>query len=235
MKEKRIKIVFTVIILFIIIALYYVYKKITIINKGGFLMLPLMFCSIYALFVILERYLFLKRIKLNSEELIGKINIAISSNNIDEAYLICEKNPTILSPILIAGLNNFNEPKEKIKEEITEAGLQVIPKLEENLNIILLIAKISPLLGLLGTVTGMIKAFNQIRLLGGNVNATVLAGGISEALLTTAAGLIIAIPLLIFHNFLENKVERIILDIENSAIMLVNSITKSRNKISNEE
>jgi len=122
MKEKRIKIVFTVIILFIIIALYYVYKKITIINKGGFLMLPLMFCSIYALFVILERYLFLKRIKLNSEELIGKINIAISANNIDEAYLICEKNPTILSPILIAGLNNFNEPKEKIKEEITEAG-----------------------------------------------------------------------------------------------------------------
>ncbi len=231
MKEDKAKIFLTIFIVILIMILYFIYLYVPFISKGGFLMVPLMFCSIYATFIIIERFIYLKKVVVNSDSLMLKINQAIAENNIDEAYLLCENKDTPLSTVLIAGLNNFQESKEAIKEAVADAGLLEIPKLEENLNVLNLIARISPLMGLLGTVTGMMKAFTQIKLLGGNVNASVLAGGISEALMTTATGMIIAIIVLVFHNYLSNKFERIVLDIESSVIMLINSIIKRREEL----
>lgn len=234
MKKNVAKLFFTICIIILVVILYFIYISVPYIHLGGFLMIPLMFCSVYGLFIIIERYIYLKKVEVNSDDLLSKMNKAIAENNISEAYLLCENNPSILTPILLAGLNNYSEPKEKIKEALQDAGLQVIPKLEENLNLLLLIARISPLLGLLGTVTGLISAFNQVLRLGGNVNASALAGGISEALLTTAAGLIIALPVIVFHNHLAGKVEKIIRDLEYTATLLIESITKQRKEQKND-
>lgn len=229
MKTSKLKLLVIVLIAAVFALLYAVYLKIPFFNRGGWVMIPLMFCSVYGIFLIFERFIYYNKIINNSNDLMLKVNKALSEKNIDEAYLLCENKETPLSSILISGLNNYKESKEDLKEAVLDAGRQEIPKLEEHLNVLSLIAKISPLMGLLGTVAGMMKAFQQIRLLAGNVNASVLAGGISEALLTTATGLVISITILIFHNHLSNKAEKIILNIESSVLLLINSINTIKN------
>lgn len=225
MKTIHYKILVGILLLVVIGGLYAVYLKVPLFNQGGIVMVPLLFCSVYGLFLIIERAVYYHKVVSNSSDLMEKVNKALSENNIEEAYLLCENKETPLSSILITGLNNSNKDKEFIKEAVLEAGRQEIPKLEENLNVLSLIAKISPLMGLLGTVSGMMRAFEEIRLLAGNVNASVLAGGISEALLTTATGLVIAITILVFHNFLSNKADKILLDIESSVLLSIESIS----------
>ena len=184
--------------------------------KGGWLMIPLGICSILALAIIIERFISLKIIESKSERFVEKIRSVISSSEnrkVDKIFALCEMTPISLARILKAGLEKRVKGKEEIKEAIQDVGSEEIPYLERRLKILGTITAIAPLIGLLGTVVGMIRAFNVITVQGiGDPGA--LAGGIAVALYTTAFGLGIAIPCLIFYNYFTHRTERFVRKLE---------------------
>ena len=184
--------------------------------KGGPLMVPLIFCSVLALGIIIEKFIALRMIEKRSQRFINKTKSILNGNednNIEKILALCEMTSSPLSRILKAGINKKDKKREEIKEAIEDAGSQEIPYLEKHLKILGTIVTVAPLIGLLGTVMGMIKAFNVIALQGvGEPGA--LAGGISEALITTAVGLSIAIPSLIFYNYFMHRTDKIVRQFE---------------------
>jgi len=142
-----------------------------------------------------------------------------------DALTLCEQYPTALSRVLKAGLLKHNQDRETIQGTLDKAGKNEVPNLEKYLGILATIASISPLLGLLGTVSGMIKVFIEIENAGGLVNPSILAGGIWEALLTTAFGLSIAIPTLVAYNFFTSHVNTLISDMEDASLELLTFIS----------
>jgi biopolymer transport protein ExbB len=202
-------------------------------QKMGIIGYPLLICSIVLLTYIIERaYALIKaRARVGTEEFMAQITESLRNENIMEAVSACEEAGGPLANVLKAGLLKYSQAmieerqvtKEEIQEAIQEAGLLEIPELERHLSVISTIAVISPLFGLLGTVTGMIRAFTTIAL-EGTGDPQQLAGGISEALLTTAAGLTIAIPALIAYNYFDNKVNNYVLEIEQVSTEMVNSL-----------
>jgi len=194
-------------------------------------------CSILALTFIIERAysLYKARARVGTEQFMAQITESLRNDNIMEAVSICEEAGGPLANVLKAGLLKYSQAmieergvtKEEIQEAIQEAGLLEIPQLERNLPVIGTLAVISPLLGLLGTVTGMIKAFTTIAL-EGTGDPQQLAGGISEALLTTATGLMIAVPCLVFYNLFESLVNNRVLEIEQVSTEMVNSLLLGR-------
>jgi len=184
--------------------------------KGGWLMIPLGICSILALAIIIEKFITLKIIESRSEKFAEKTRSIINSNDdrkVDKILALCEMTPIPLARIIKKGLEKRGKSKEEIKEVIQDAGSEEIPYLEKRLKILGTITAIAPLIGLLGTVVGMIKAFNVITVQGvGNPGA--LAGGIAVALYTTAFGLSIAIPSLIFYNYFMHRTDKIIRRLE---------------------
>ena len=184
--------------------------------KGGWLMIPLGICSILALAIIIEKFITLKIIESRSEKFTEKARSIINGNEdrkIDKILALCEMTPISLARILKKGLEKRGKGKEEVKEAIQDAGSEEIPYLEKRLKILGTITAIAPLIGLLGTVVGMIKAFNVITVQGvGNPGA--LAGGIAVALYTTAFGLSIAIPSLIFYNYFMHRTDKIIRRLE---------------------
>lgn len=187
---------------------------------GGPLMWPILICSLLAATIIIERLIFFKKIKVDEEKLISRLKSTIEKKHYDEALSICENNPAPITNLMKAGIEHRNQSEQRIKDSIIDAANLEIPKLEKMLSALGTIANIAPLLGLLGTVTGNIQAFNIIsgEKLG---DLAALSGGISEALLTTAFGLIVGIPCVIFYNYLVTKVNHIILYLENKANELV--------------
>lgn len=202
-------------------------------QKMGIVGYPLLLCSVILLTYIIERiYALVKaRSKVGTEEFMAQITESLRNENIMEAVSACEEAGGPLANVLKAGLLKYSQAmieerqvtKEEIQEAIQEAGLLEIPELERHLAVISTIAVISPLFGLLGTVTGMIRAFTTIAL-EGTGDPQQLAGGISEALLTTAAGLTIAIPALIAYNYFDTKVNNYVLEIEQVSTEMVNSL-----------
>lgn len=190
-----------------------------ILIKGGWLMIPLGICSILAVAIIIEKLITLKIMEKQTERFTRKALKILESNGnrkIDRIIALCEMTPSSLSRILQAGIGKIGKEKEEIKEAIEDAGASEIPYIEKRLKILGTIVTISPLLGLLGTVMGMIKAFNVISAQGvGNPGA--LAGGISEALITTAVGLSIAIPSLVFYNYFIHRSERLTRTLEKNS------------------
>lgn len=199
---------------------------IQIVAKGGWLMIPILLCSIIAVAVFVERILTLRRIRINSRRFILQIRNLLLKNQIGEAVIFCKRTPSPIAFITKSALERHNRPREEIKEAIESAGRAEIHQLEKYLGVLATIAGVAPLLGFLGTVTGMIKAFIKIELLGGNVGASVLAGGIWEALVTTAAGLSVGIPALIFYNYLQAKVEKFVFEMEEVSNDLLDIILK---------
>lgn len=196
-----------------------------IIQKGGPLMYLIILCSIVALAVVIERLYHLHRAKINSEKFMESISNTLRRNRIMDAINLCEKTPGPIAHIVKAGILKHDRSRGEIKEAIEDAGIYEVPRLEKNLGALATIAHISPLLGLLGTVTGMVRAFQIIQ-----EKATMLhlvspgdlAGGIWEALITTAAGLIVAIPTFVAYNYLVSRVKWFILEMERTATDLVN-------------
>ena len=190
-------------------------------------------CSVIALTFIIERFFtfFKSRSKIGTEHFIAQITESLRNENIMEAVSTCEEAGGPLANVLKAGLLRYSQAqieeraitKEEIQEAIQEAGLLEIPELEKNLPVLGTIAVISPLFGLLGTVTGMINAFTTIAL-EGTGDPQQLAGGISQALLTTAVGLSVAIPCLIFYNLFDSWVNRYVLEIEQVSNEIVNQL-----------
>jgi biopolymer transport protein ExbB len=183
-------------------------------------MWPIIACSVIAMAIVVERLWIYRRRRVLPTNLVAQIWQLHQKNQLTAAHIQTVRKSSPLGRILAAGLMNRMHAREVMKEAIEEEGRQVVHELERYLNTLGTIANISPLLGLLGTVIGMIKVFAAITSSGVG-NPSVLAGGISEALITTAAGLSVAIPALIFHRYLSGKVDRIVLSMEEQSLKMV--------------
>jgi biopolymer transport protein ExbB len=192
-----------------------------LVKAGGWMMLPIILCSIAAAGIIAERLWTLRPSRITPPHLLGQVWKWIK----EKLKELRANSP--LGQILAAGLANSKHGREIMKECIQEAAARVIHDLERYLNALGTIAGIAPLLGLLGTVLGMIEIFSSF-MGSGMANAALLAGGISKALLTTAAGLMVAIPTLFFHRYLQRRVDELVVGMEQEAIRLVEVVQGDR-------
>ncbi|MDI6794330.1 MAG: MotA/TolQ/ExbB proton channel family protein [bacterium] len=177
------------------------------VTKGGILMYPILLCSVIAIAIILERAYQFLRIRTDVASFLLQIEQALQSNKIEAALKQAKTTRGPVAVVAEAGLSRCQKDAAKWEKSVHRVGTRELVKLEKNLRLLGIVAHLSPLLGLLGTVTGMIKAFMQIQELGGGVDASVLAGGIWEALLTTAAGLSVAIPAMFAYHYFEGRVD----------------------------
>ncbi len=196
-------------------------------EKGGVLIIPLVICSIISLAVIIEKFFSLRRKKVIIPEVKSVVDNIASEDDIKLALNVCEQHKGVLSNIVKLVLEHDGSNYLQMRDELSDSGRQEIRVLERGLVILETIATVTPVLGLLGTVIGMIKVFNVIALQGVG-EASALSGGISEALITTAAGLTVGIPALIFYNYFSKKVENLILDIEHISNNLLKKIISFR-------
>jgi biopolymer transport protein ExbB len=193
--------------------------------KGGPIMAPILLCSVISLGIIVERCLSLRRNRILKYEVLQRIEELLRDRKIPEATTLCKRYPSSMTRILLAAILNHDKSRQEIKEIIEDAGRHEVPVLERYLTVLGTIASISTLLGLLGTITGMIKTFNVIAALGyGHPEA--LAGGISEALITTAAGLGVAIPTVVLYNFFTSKVDALVIEMEKNSLRMLNILKR---------
>jgi biopolymer transport protein ExbB len=199
--------------------------------KGGPMMVPILLCSVIAFAVIAERIMYLRKIKINTRKFMGEISYALKRNRADEAIEMCDKSPGPLPRVLKAGILRYDRQKGDIKEAIQDAALHEIPRIEKNIGILATIAQISPLLGLLGTVLGMVEIFQKIQERSAALlpsSPSDLSAGVWQALIATVAGLVVAIPSLTAYNYFVNKVNCLIRDMEISATDLVNILSEKK-------
>jgi len=187
---------------------------ISFLAKGGILVIPILFCSIIALTIVLERLYRFRKLRIKNPDLIVMVKKALNEKGVDEALFIVENSKNPLGRVLKEGIKKYQAGKKEMERAMTFAAEKEIRELEKYLPALSTIGDVAPLLGLLGTVTGMIKAFMVIERLGGKVNASVLAGGIWEAMLTTALGLSVAIPTIVAHNYLVSKLRNFTADLQ---------------------
>lgn len=198
-------------------------------RAGGPVMWPILLCSIFAFAIILEKFWYLHKIVIDSQNFLSKILEKIKRHEIKEALQSCDNLKNPIANIFKAGILKYDRPRQQIIESIEDASLYEIPRIEKNLSALATIAHISPLLGLLGTVTGMVRCFQGIQAKASSfhpVSPGDLAGGIWEALLTTVAGLIVAIPTFVAYNYLVNRINHFILEMEKASTELVNFLTE---------
>jgi len=195
-----------------------------ILLKGGILMVPIYLISIVALYIVIERVRALHKVQINTRAFVLQVRNMLLQNNVEAALLHCRKTAGPIAKMTRIGIENISRPRIEIKDAIESTGKAEIFILEKNLGTLATLASIAPMIGFLGTVTGMIRAFMEIQERGGNVDATVLAGGIWEALLTTAAGLAVGILALILYNWIQGKVEKIVHQMEEVSTEMLTSI-----------
>lgn len=203
---------------------------ITLIFKGGFMMIPIIGASILGLAIFIERYKSLKTNKAESGKHLKEIRTLLEAGQIKEAYQFCLGNVSSIANILKGALKNYERSHVDIKESVQNIGKLEANRLEQNLGYLYTTATLAPLMGFLGTVLGMVKAFQKIEALGGGVNATVLAGGIWEALITTVAGLVVSIPLLIAYNYLAIKVDNFVIELEENSIDMMDLVLTNKER-----
>ncbi len=191
-----------------------------LVKSGGWLMVPIIAASIIALGIVGERLWTLRRGKIVPRHLVEQVWHWAKNRQLDAAHISLLRNNSPLGRILAVGLTNRHHSREIIKEGIEDAGRVVVHDLERYLNTLGTIAVISPLLGLLGTVVGIMRVFDAISTVGVG-NPHVLSGGIAEALITTIAGLSVAIPSLMFYRYFRGRVDELVLDMEQEAVKLV--------------
>ncbi|HIE89284.1 MAG: MotA/TolQ/ExbB proton channel family protein [bacterium] len=198
-----------------------------LVQAGGWLMIPILLCSVVAAGISVERFWTLRAEQVAPRDLLTQVWTWIRNNEMDSSRLREVKSGSPLGQILAAGITSHRRGRDLMKESIEEVANHVVHELERYLNTLGTVAAITPLLGLLGTVIGMIKVFTAIQL-EGTGNAAVLAGGISEALITTAAGLTVAIPSLFFHRYFQRKVDELVIYMEQEALKLVEVLNTDR-------
>jgi biopolymer transport protein ExbB len=198
-----------------------------LVQAGGWLMVPILLCSVVAAAICVERFWSLREAQIVPKNLLAQVWNWIRNNEMDSKKLRELRGGSPLGQILAAGISNHKRGRDQMKESIEEIASHVVHEMERYLNTLGTIAAITPLLGLLGTVIGMIKVFTAIKL-EGTGNAAVLAGGISEALITTAAGLSVAIPSLFFFRFFQRRVDELVITMEQEALKLVEVLNADR-------
>jgi biopolymer transport protein ExbB len=202
-----------------------------LIQKGGPMMYLIILSSVLAFGVVIERIYHLSRARIDADKFMDDIMNVLKRNKIIEAIELCNSTPGPIAHIVKAGILKHDRSKHEIKEAIEEAGQLEVPRLEKHLPVLATVAHVAPLLGLLGTVTGMIKAFQVIQQKASSmvpVNPGDLAGGIWEALLATLAGLSVAIPTYVAYNYLVSQVDNLVYDMERSATDLTNMLSSRR-------
>jgi biopolymer transport protein ExbB len=199
-----------------------------VIKAGGWVMIPIIACSIVALAIIGERFWTLRTGNIMPRNLVSQIWNLHRANQLDAVHIRQVRVNSPLGAILAAGLANHQHGREVMKESIEQAGRGVVHEMGKYLNTLGTIASISPYLGLLGSVLGMIKVFSTFSMAGAISNPAHLAGGISEILIATAAGLTIAIPSLMFHRYFESRVDDLAVRMEEEAIRLIEMLHGER-------
>jgi len=202
-----------------------------LVQAGGWLMIPILLCSVIALAIVSERMWTLRKKKVIPAKLVPGIWKLLDKDALTEKHINEIENGSPLGKVLAAGLINRHLSRDMVRESIEETGRFVVHEMERFLNTLGTISTITPLLGLLGTVIGMIKVFTAITTIGVG-DPGQLAGGISEALITTAAGLTVAIPSLIFHRHLKRKIDELVVGMEQEAMKLVEFMHGDRQKLS---
>jgi len=196
-----------------------------LIVSGGPIMIPIILCSVFAFGIVIEKLIYFSSIKTDPQKLKTQVFDLVKQSKFQQAIEICEASKSPIAKILKAGISKFGSTREDIKEAMEDVSLFEIPKLEKRLTALATIAHITPLLGLLGTVTGMTGSFHTIEIQSVTANPVTpgdLAGGIWEALLTTVAGLTVAIPTFVAYNYCVSRINYFILDMERAATELVN-------------
>ncbi len=189
----------------------------SIITKGGIIIIPILICSVLVVAVAIERYLTYKKLTIKVPQFMMKIRHPLNRGDVISAMNECTVTKGPVANVVKAGLEKAKFGRERMKEAMEAAGNTETYFLEKYMNVLATLSGIAPLIGFLGTVTGMIRAFMKIQQLSGNVNADVLAGGIWEAMVTTAAGLSVGIPALILYNYFINRERQFIFQMETAA------------------
>lgn len=192
-------------------------------RDGGFMMWPLLFFAVLGLIVIIWKFIDLKIKGARTRTLLSETDQLLAEHRIQEAMRICQESKAPAAAILLAGLRRHEEGTERVMRAIENAGLIELAGLERGLVWLATLANVAPLTGFLGTVIGMIQAFQAIEL-AGEVEATTVAGGIKVALITTASGLTIAIPINIAHNYFVTQIDRQVIEMEESAQKMIDAL-----------
>lgn len=202
-----------------------------LIKAGGWLMAPIIFCSIITTAIVFERFWSLQRNRIAPKHLVAQIWHWAKTNQLDSERINALRASSPLGRMLAAGLVNLHHSREIMKEGIEDTGRHVVHELERFLNTLGTIAAITPLLGLLGTVFGTIQVFSAVTAHGVG-NPTDMAGGIAKALVTTAAGMSVAIPSLVFYRYFRGRVDELIVTLEQEAIKMVEVLRGERDRAS---
>jgi biopolymer transport protein ExbB len=195
------------------------------IAKGGVVLWILIATSALVVALIIERFLYFKRIGTDEQKLSSRVKSSLEKGHYDEALAICDQNLSPFSALMRTGIENRGQPRQVQKEMLEDAAAQEAPQLEKNIAVLGTIANVAPLIGLLGTVTGTMKALGVLGRFGAVSDPSILAAGVSEALINTVGGIIVAVIAVICHNYLVSKVNTILLRLEgqvNSFILMVN-------------
>lgn len=197
-------------------------------QKGGPLMGLLLMASVLAAAVFIERLLYLRRVEVPVDDFLRGLANLVRRGQLGEAQLECRGLAVPVARVVHAAILRHDQPRADLKEIVQEAGQLEVPRLERHLELLAMIAQTAPLVGLLGTVTGMIRAFMAVNAGGGNVSAGALSAGIYTSLLTTAAGLGVAIPAGVAHSYLSARVDRLMRELERAGIEIVNVLMDHR-------
>ncbi|MBN2123971.1 MAG: MotA/TolQ/ExbB proton channel family protein [Deltaproteobacteria bacterium] len=200
-----------------------------LLSKGGVFIYPIILCSVIALAIFLERLWVLRRNRVIPGEFTRSVEDLLKKQKVSEAIFLCQGDASSISRVFFAGLKNMGKGMWLVKEAIEERGGREAVMLEKHVGILSTIANLTPLLGLLGTVSGMIKTFKVISVQGVG-NPSPLAGGIAEALITTAAGLCVAIPTLVCHRILKDKAESLVFEMEENSLKVIEIMENMDNR-----
>jgi len=208
--------------------MYEIYRFLFV--KGGLVMYPILLGSVLALGLFLERTWALRRDRVIPADFRSRVRALVRAGRMAEAKVLCEENGSSLAVIVGAGLKEAGRSRAEVKEAITDVGRREVAHMERFVDLLGTIASVEPLMGLLGTVTGLIRAFQRVEIQagrGGGVNPGDLAGGIWEALITTSAGLVVAIPAYLGYRYLQGKVQVLLMDLEEDSLDLASLIAEA--------
>jgi biopolymer transport protein ExbB len=197
--------------------------------NGGPMLWVILFTGAVAIVVFIERYLHCHRAQINSTEFLNGVRNVLKRENVVEAISICDATPGPVARLVKTAILNRDYGRDRVREAIEDAGLTEVPRLEERLDLMATIAQLAPLLGLLGTVIGFIRIFYKLQVHALNTNLGTLSEGVWQAMICAAAGLAVAIPTHAAYNYLVNRVNSIVLDMERAATEIVNIVTEVNN------
>jgi len=198
-----------------------------LLGSGGPMIWVILLAGAVGIVVFIERYLHYHRAQINSTEFLNGVRTVLKRDNVVEALSICDATPGPVARLVKTAILNRDNGRERVREAIEEAGLTEVPRLEEKLSLLATIAQLAPLLGLLGTILGFIQMFAKLQAAGPYAHVGELSGGVWQALICAAAGLAVAIPTHAGYNYLVNRVNSIVLDMERAGTEIVNIVTET--------